>query len=175
MFRDPSQCLMRDPVTMLVVAGVSGALQVKAGMDQKKAMERQADAYEEQARIAQQEADLEAERRAEERDKFIAKQKVAFLASNIGIGGSVVSALDESFRQFGFEIDAIRRQGVAQSNQLRTEASITRDKGKAALLSGIAQGVGTVASGYTTFKKTQGLKSTVKPTNQIGGGIDFEA
>ena len=127
--------------------------QIFSGASQKQAADDQASLIQEQARIQREETGAEVTRRTEERNRFIAKQKVAFLASGIGLAGSSIIVLEDSFKQFNIEIAAIKRSGSAQARLLERQAEVTKKTGRAALIGGVI-GAGTTIAG-NVFKGTQ--------------------
>lgn len=146
-----------DPVTLLTIATVvSAGSQVFGGFSEKKAAEEQADLLREQARIQEEETAAEAQRKSQERDKFIAKQKVAFLANGVGLAGTGVVVLQDTFNEFGKEIDAIKRSGASKARLLNKEADIKEKSGRASLISGVLGGGSTIA-GNIYSGKTQGI------------------
>jgi hypothetical protein len=150
------QAICRDPMTAFVIA--SGAIsafgQIQAGRAQQDALEKQADQQREQARLAAIEAEEEAVRREEERDRLLATQRVAFAANGIRVtpaAGSVLAVMDDTTRQFNKEIAAVRRRGKAQTQFGFNEAVISENKGRAALLSGFAGAAGSAAKTAGVF------------------------
>lgn len=132
-----------------VLAGVSALASIYGGFQEKKAYKEQAALQRDQAVLAVQEAEEEAARREEERDRLMARQRVSFLANGVKLNGSPLAVLDDTAYQYNKEIKAIRRRGVAESNFMRREARILEDKGRAAVLRGFTQAAGTVASSGT--------------------------
>lgn len=144
---------MADPATWMMIATVASAgSSIYSGFAQKSAMDDQASQLNEQARIAKLEAQEEAKRKDEERTKFIARQKVAFLANGIGLAGTPLAVLSDTYGEFQKEIDAIRRSGNARSNYLQTEARIKEKTGRAALVGGVLDSIGTAGGNYATGK-----------------------
>lgn len=147
---------MADPVTatiMITMAAVSMGSSIMGGIQQKEAAEEQADLMREQAALARSEAESEAVRKGEERDKFIAQQKVSFLANGIGLGGSSFGVMEDTFNQFQQEIDAIRRSGAAQEKFTNRQADLTKKSGRAAMFGGFSQAAQTGASTFVSGKQ----------------------
>ena len=126
---------------------------IYTGIQQNKIAQERAGQYEVQANLAKQESEANARLKEEERTRFIARQKVAFLANGIGIAGTGSVVLEDTFNQFQLEIDAIRRSGVAQSNFLTTEASIQKKTGRSQLVSGYITGLNNAISTAATAAK----------------------
>ena len=134
---------------MIGMGALSAIGSISGGFAQKRALQDQADQQREQARLQAFEAEEEAVRREEERDRFSATQRVAFAANGIRVtpgAGSVLAVLDETTRQFNKEIAAVRRSGEANVKRTFQEAAISENKGRAAVLAGFTQAAGTIAS-----------------------------
>jgi len=145
--------LHREPSTMLLVASVAmGANEVYSGIQAKKAAKANASLQEEQAQIVRDEANRAAEQKGDERRKFLAQQRMAYLASGVSLLGTPTIVGEETYNEFQKEIDAIRKAGSAQYQLGMRKADITRSTGRAQLTSGILSGVGTVGTGY--YKST---------------------
>lgn len=151
MIRAPHEMICRDPMTAILVAStaVSAFGQIQAGRAQQDALSKQADQQREQARLAAIEAEEEAVRREEERDRMLATQRVAFAANGIRVtpgAGNVLAVMDETVRQFNKEIAAVRRRGKAETQFGYREAAISENKGRASLLSGFTGAAGTIGT-----------------------------
>jgi len=135
-----------------ILAGAAVGSKIYGGVQAKKTAEQQAQLNEAQARLVASEATTEANRKAEEQRKFVAQQKMAFLASGVGLAGSPALVLEDSFQQFQQEINAIRRSGAARAEFLNKEADISRSTGRASLISGVLDGITSGAGVYGVFK-----------------------
>jgi len=156
MIRVPHEMICRDPLTaFIVIAGATAAIgSIQAGRSQQKALEDQADQQRDQAQLAAVEAEEEAVRQEELRDRFLATQRVAFAANGIRVtpgAGSVLAVLEDTTRQFNKEIEAVRRRGTAETKFGAKEAEISENKGRAALLAGFTNAVGTTAQTAGVF------------------------
>jgi len=150
-FAPPNICY--DPVTVTLAVAAAG-MQIYSGFEQKKALEKQAEQQERQAQLAKQEAEAEAARREEERDRFTAKQRMAFAANGIRVtpgNNSVLAVTNFTADQFNQEIAAIRRRGAAQQDFYETEAQISENKGRSAVLSGFTGAASTGANTAAIF------------------------
>jgi len=125
-------------ITSTVAAGVSAGTQVAVGRQQQEAAGQEAVLQEEQGRILREEAQVEAERSAKEKRKFLVKQKLAFIKNGVSLEGSPLLVLEETRSESQKEIDAIIRRGSAQQRLAFQRAVITRSKGRAALLGSIS-------------------------------------
>jgi hypothetical protein len=144
-------------VALLVASVAAGAGQISAGMSANRAAKTQASLQEEQARIAKDEADRQAEQKVSERGKFLAEQRMAYLANGVSLAGTPGIVQADTFKEFQQEIEAIRKSGVAQFGLGMREAANTRSSGRAQLLAGFMQGIGTMGTGLSKsgiFSKT---------------------
>ena len=140
--------------TLALVAGLaSGVSQIAGGASASQAANAQAKLQEEQGKIALDEANREAERKGVERRRFLAEQRMAYLASGVDLSGTPGIVQSDTFKEFQMEIDALRRSGVAHYSLYRRQAAITRSTGRAKLTSGILSGIGIVGlSSYGALK-----------------------
>lgn len=142
----------------LAAAGLGAAGQVYGGYRANMAAKREAGLMEDQARVAQAEADAEAQRRAAEIRKFSKKQALAFMKNGVSLDGSPLLTIDETITEGQKEVDAIARRGDAQANLYNRRAAITKDEGRAAFVSGILGGGGSFASSYASGKNAGIIK-----------------
>jgi hypothetical protein len=156
-----------DPVTIMVVTtAVMAGGQIYSGISADKSAKKQASAIDEQARIARQESEIAAGQKENERRKFLAEQRMAYLATGVSLEGTPLIVGDETWKEFQLEIDSIRRGGAAQASYLETEASTTRSTGRAQLVAGVTEGVGTLGSGL--YKAGTFDKKTTTTANILG-------
>lgn len=129
------------------LALLSAGGSIYSGFSAMKSAKEEANQLQDQAALARAEAQTEADRKSEERRKFIANQKVAYLSNGVGISaGTAHVTFADTFNQYQREIDATLRAGRARGAYLDKEAKITRRNGKAAFISGITQAAGTLAT-----------------------------
>lgn len=166
----PHERICRDPMTAIMVAStaISAVGQIQSGIAQKRALEEQADQQREQARIAALEAEQEAVRREEERDRMLATQRVAFAANGIRVtpgAGSVLAVMADTTEQFNKEIAAVRRRGAAEVSFGFREANISENKARAALLAGFTGAAGSIASTAGALYQPSAKVTTTKTTS----------
>lgn len=139
---------MADPVSMVLIGSaiIGAGSSVIGGIQQNKAAKQQANALEEQGRIAQEEANREAQLHADDVRRFRALQTVAFTKNGVTLGGSPLLVLDDTTRRGQEEVDSIARSGAAERRLYNQRAANTRSEGRAALIGGITSGAGQVAS-----------------------------
>lgn len=145
---------------LLLIAGMAAAGgKIAGGVAANKSAQRQADLQEEQARITLEESDRAVEQKTTQRRKFLAEQRMAYLASGVTLSGTPGIVEGDTFKEFQLEIDALRRSGVAQFGFGMKSAAVTRSTGRAQLLSGFFSGLGTAA---TTGLAVSTLNTKVK-------------
>jgi len=160
--------MIRVPHEIVISGAVSAFSSIQAGRAEQDALEDQAGQQRDQARLAAVEAEEEAVRQEEQRDRFLATQRVAFAANGIRVtpgAGSVLAVLEDTTRQFNKEIEAVRRRGIAETEFGFREAEISENRGRAAVLAGFASATGTAASTAGAVYKS-GSRGPVARTKQ---------
>lgn len=144
--------------SLLLLAGAASAgAQVAGGFMANEAAKKNAKLQEQQAKIALDEANVAAEQKKTQQRKFLAEQRMAYLANGVSLVGTPGIVESDTFKEFQMEIDAIRKSGAARFGLGMKEAAITRSSGRTQLISGLFSGVSTLAqSGY--YAKTVGKK-----------------
>jgi hypothetical protein len=167
-----------DPMTMTIAAVAIGAGQIYQGYQANQAAKAQASAIEKQAQIAREEAEFKAQQGETQRRKFLAEQRMAYLASGVSLEGTPLIIGEETWKEFTNEINAIRKSGAAQSEYLMTEAQTTRNTGRAQLIGSIFEGVGTAAlgaykSGAFSSAKTVTAKSSTMTSQTFAKNLIY--
>jgi hypothetical protein len=157
-----------DPVTMTIMAVAMGAGQIYQGMEANKAAKAQASQIEEQAQVARAESDRAAEQKSVERRRFLAEQRMAYLASGVSLEGTPMIVQGDTWNEFQQEIEAIRRSGAAQYGFAMQEATTARNTGRAQLVSGLLSGVGTIGIGVAKSGAFKGSAGTTGSTTSGG-------
>ena len=144
---------------LLLVAGAAAAGgQIAGGMAANRAANQQAGLQEEQARIVLDEANRNAELKADERRRFLAKQRMAYAANGVSMTGTPGLVQEDTFKQFQMEIEAIRKSGAAEFGLGMKQAAITKNTGRAQLISGFTSAIGTLGqTGYSVYQN-KGVK-----------------
>ena len=144
---------MADPVTLFTVAAIAGAGgQVYGGYQANMAAKREAGLMEDQGRLAQAEAQAEAQRRADEVRKFSKVQALAFMKNGVSLSGSPLLTINDTITQGQKEVNAISASGTAKANLYNQRAAITKNEGRAAFIGGLLGGAGSGASSYASGK-----------------------
>ena len=123
------------PLLALAGAGASlySGFAANSAARQEAALERQ------QGDIAASEAQVNAKNEAFNQTQAVQNQRVAFLANGVTLEGSPSMVLEQSKEYGQSQVDAILRQGAAKKALAYSEATITQNKGRAALIGGILQ------------------------------------
>lgn len=138
----------------LMASMAAAGSQIAGGISANRAAQQSAGLQEEQARIQLAEAEREATQKSTERRKFLAEQRMAYLANGVSLIGTPSIVQEDTFKEFQMEIDAIRKSGVAKLGLGLKQAAITRSSGRSELISGITGGVTTAGSSiYTATRK----------------------
>jgi hypothetical protein len=91
---------------------------------------------ESRARMIRMESEADAQRYAEQSDKFRATQKLTFLKNGVELSGSPLDVLDETARTARENLSAIRAGGDARAFEEEMNAVDARIKGRSALIGG---------------------------------------
>lgn len=156
-----------DPMTMLMAgtAIISGGSSILGGIQANKAAKQEAALQRQQGEIAYQEAQINANNEAFNQTQAVQRQRLAFLSSGVSLEGSPLAVLQQS-REYGqSQVDAILRQGANTKILADAQANITKNKGRAALISGVASGVGSLAKAGYDLNKAGAFDS--KPVNGV--------
>lgn len=150
------------PAALAGALAFSAVSSVAGGISGQSAANQQAKLQEEQGGIALKEANTNATNEAYNQSQALGRQRLAFLANGVTLEGSPALVQEQS-RQYGQQqVQSILDQGAAQYNLAQKNAAVTRNQGRAALIAGIAQGVGTAAAGAETLNKV-GAFDKAKP------------
>ena len=126
---------------------VSAAGSIYGGMQANKASKEEAGLQREQGDIAAQEAQVNASNEAFNQTQAVQRQRLAFLSNGVTLEGSPAVVLEASKNYGQSQVDAILRQGAARKTLADRSATITENKGRAALVGGYMSAAGTVATG----------------------------
>ena len=124
---------------LTVLTLVSAAGSIYSGFAGKSAYDAEGNLQRQQADIAASEAQINAKNEAFNQTQAVQNQRLAFLANGVTLEGSPALVLEESKKYGQSQVDAILRQGAAKKALSDAEATITQNKGRAALIGGILQ------------------------------------
>lgn len=113
-----------------------------------------------QGAIALQEAQTDAQNEAFNETQAVGKQQLSFLANGVTLEGSPSAVVKASTAYGQTQVDAILKQGAAKDSLAIAQAAQTQNSGRAALIAGIAQGVGTIAQGTNSLYKAGAFDNT---------------
>ena len=157
-----------------VMAAVQAAGSIYSGFAANSAAEQEAQLQRQQGDIAMQEAQINAKNEAYKQTQVVGRQRLAFLANGVSLEGSPSAVLEQSKEYGQSQVDAILRQGASRYALAQGEASITENKGRAALIGGFTQAAGGLAMatvyGYKAgmFDPSATTKSQARPEGLIG-------
>lgn len=160
-----------DPLSMALIAAttISAGSSIAGGYAASKAAKKEANMLNDQAATAEEQAQLEARRRAEDVRKFEKRQKLAFLKNGVTLEGSPLLVLEETLRLGQEEVDSIIRAGASQGRLLREKAGITKRQGRAAMIGGIGNAATSVIGTYAIGSQA-GLWGKAGKGAGAGGG-----
>ena len=124
---------------LAVLTLVSAAGSIYSGFAANSAANSEASLQRQQGEIAASEAQVNAKNEAFNQTQAVQNQRLAFLANGVTLEGSPALVLEESKKYGQGQVDAILRQGAAKKALADAEATITKNKGRAALIGGILQ------------------------------------
>tara|TARA_S200000501_G_scaffold224852_1_gene210775 strand:+ start:565 stop:1044 length:480 start_codon:yes stop_codon:yes gene_type:complete len=147
---------------MAVGTAVSAYGQYQAGKAQKRAYDYNAQIQEQNARIAQEQADYEARRQESRTRKMLAAQRVAYAGSGFTSNtGTALDTLRQTMSEGEMDKMAILYGGSVEAVNQRAQASLSRMQGKAAYKAGMYNAAGTLLAGggqtYTTGAQGKAL------------------
>jgi len=161
---------------LVAFTALSAGASIVKGIQTNSAMSEQGIAYMRQSQIARQESELAAVQKQREVDKFAASQVMSFAKNGVVTNaGSPLEVLHETIALGKQEVDAIRNQGIAQSQLYQANASSAFSSGRASLFGGTSDALTSMGSMFMAGSKF-GLfnkKSTVDTSVRAVGVGDF--
>ena len=132
---------------MSVVFGIaSGIMSIAGGIAQKKAYENEADATRQQGQLALAEAQRNAITKAKENNALLKKNALAYMKAGVSLAGSPFLSLTEQKKENTKEEQSYLDSGYAYMQLQYTKAQSLENQGRAAMISGIAQGSATIGT-----------------------------
>lgn len=135
------------PAVLAGAMAFSAVSSVAGGFSAQAAANQQAKLQEQQGQIELDQSKVAATNEAFNQNEAIGKQRLAYLANGVSLEGSPTIVQDQATKYGQTQVDSILKQGAAEYNLARENAAVTRNQGRAALIAGFAQGIGTAASG----------------------------
>lgn len=147
------------PAALLAVQSAGAISQVAGGIGANAAAGQEAELQKQQGQIALNESQVNANNAAYNYSQQVQNQKLGFLASGVSLEGSPTMVVAASKAYAQTQVQSILNEGAAQYNLAQEQAAITTNKGRAALIAGISQGMSTEATAaekFTLSNQTQG-------------------
>jgi hypothetical protein len=155
------------PVAMLAMSTAGAVSQIAGGIGAEKAAQQEAELQKQQGQIALTESQTNAANAAFNLTQQVQGQKLQFLANGVSLEGSPMEVVQSSKSYAQTQVQSILNEGAAKYNLAQGQAAITESKGRAALIAGVAQGIGTEASAYEKYTQSKGggaITTTTKKT-----------
>lgn len=149
------------PAALAGATAFSAISSIAGGISAQSAANTQAKLQEEQGGIALDEARTNATNQAYNENQLIGNQRLSFLANGVSLEGSPSVVQAQSTKYGQEQVNSILKQGAAQYTLAQENAAVTRNQGRAALIAGFGQAVGTTAQGIGTGYKA-GIFDTKK-------------
>lgn len=150
------------PAALAAATAFSAVSSIAGGISAQSAANQQAKLQEEQGGIALKESQINATNEAFNQNEAIGKQRLAFLANGVSLEGSPALVQAQSTKYGQQQVQSILDQGVANYNLAQRNAAVTKNQGRAALIAGLASGVGTAAQGGYALSKGGAFDSPAK-------------
>lgn len=141
------------PAALAGAVAFSAVSSVAGGIQAQQSANQQAKLQEAQGGIQLEEARTNATNEAYNQTQASGKQRLAFLANGVSLEGSPALVQAEATKYGQQQVNSILKQGAAQYTLAQQNAAITRNQGRAALIGGVGQLVGTLAQGASTGYK----------------------
>ena len=168
-FNPAKSSIQFDPVTLMVVGtAVAAGGQIYQGYSAQQAAKHQAGLQEEQARIALAEANRAADQKSVEQRKFLAEQRMAYLASGVSLEGTPGIVGADTFDQFQQEINAMRKSGAQEFRFGMENARATKANGRAQMIAGMLGATSTVFSGASKMGSVSSPKAPAGSVSDKG-------
>ena len=135
------------PAALAAATAFSAVSSIGGGFAAQSAANTQAKLQEQQGQIALDQAKVNATNEAYNQTEAVGNQRLAFLANGVSLEGSPSEVLKASTAYGQSSVNAILKQGAAQFTLAQQNAAVTRNQGRAALIAGFGQAIGTTASG----------------------------
>jgi len=147
------------PIIMAVETIAKAGLKVASGIAANNAAKDEANALQEQAKVAAEDSARQMDQHAREVKRFAGDQAESFLSSGVTMDGSPAEVLAQTRSLGQQELNVMRQQGNAQAKLYTNQANKALKSGRMALIGSlIGAGTGLVSAGIGgTF-------------NNLGGG-----
>jgi hypothetical protein len=127
---------------------IKGYGQMYAGYSTYKSAFSEASLLEEQGALTRDDYYKQAALVRDEGHRLRAKQTMEYVSAGVEVIGTPLLVLRETLSRSYARASSYEKTGVAAMNLYNRKAQITRNEGKAALISGVLSGAGTIAGGF---------------------------
>ncbi len=131
-------------------AAIAAYSAVASGRQQKKNLEYNAAVQENQATQEERAAEHEAGKVGEEGRRFKARQRTLFAQAGVTEAGSPLLVLEDTARLIDEDIETVLRGGQRRGQSFRTQAGLSRLRGRSARSAGLLQAGSSLLSGVST-------------------------
>lgn len=131
-----------------IIGAALGAVgQVAQGMAANSAAKANAKAMKQQAFLERESGAYQANRQRDQLNRLTGRQINNLAANGMGMDGSAVDVIQDSRREGELDIAATLFGANIRSNNLETQAQITKAQGRSAMIGGIIGGVNSLVGG----------------------------
>lgn len=148
------------PAALAGATAFGAVSSVIGGFSAMNASNTEANLQKQQGALALSEAQTNAQNTAFNETQAVGKQQLSFLANGVTLEGSPSLVVKQSTAYGQQQVNSILKQGAAQDSLAIAQAAQTQNQGRAALIAGISQGVGSAASGIGNLYKAGAFDST---------------
>lgn len=127
---------------------ISGAGKIYAGYSAYKSAFSEASLLEEQGALTRDDYYKQAALVRDEGHRLRAKQTMEYVSAGVEVAGTPLLVAKETLSRSYARAYSYEKTGVAAMNLYNRKAQTTRNEGKAALISGVLSGAGTIAGGF---------------------------
>lgn len=144
------------------------------GFSAMNAANTEAGLQKQQGALALSEAQSNAQNTAFNLTQEVGRQQISFLANGVSLEGSPSAVVKSSTAYGQQQVQSILNEGAAQDKLAIAQASQTQNQGRAALIAGISQGIGSAATGASNLYKAGAFNSWsfVGPANQSNASVN---
>jgi hypothetical protein len=138
---------------------ISGIGSMYAGVSAYKSAFGEASLLEEQGALTRDDYYTQAALVRDEGHRTRAKQTMEYVSAGVEVVGTPLLVLRETLSRSYARASSYEKTGVAAMNLYNRKAQITRNEGKAALISGVLSGAGSMLGGFEGMAPTKGGKN----------------
>lgn len=159
------------PAALAAATVVSATSSIIGGVSANQAAGSEAALQRQEGAIANQQAQTNATNEAFNQNVAVGRQQISFLANGVSLEGSPSIVVNESTKYGQSQVDSILRQGAASKALADAQATQTQNQGRAALLAGIMQGVGSTAKGGYQLYQAGAFDKNTSISDQFSSAV----